>query len=273
MWIRFYLIFLFYFQILNAALIDTIQIKSNAMNIIPNAIIVTPDSYQNDDSSRYPVVYLLHGWSGNYLNWHQKSDLGLLADQYNLIIVCPDGGYAGWYINSPLIKESQYETYIANEVVEFIDKHYRTKNNMNNRAICGLSMGGHGAIRLISIYPQKFTAAGSMSGVMDLTESSQRYGIINLLGNYETNKDKWISYSCLNIVKKLAGKNKSIIIDCGVDDRFIQSNRKIHQIMLELNIYHDYYERPGGHSWEYWINALDYHIMYFSKVFYKNRTN
>jgi len=126
-------------------------------------------------------------------------------------------------------------------------------------------MGGQGSIRLIAEYPSVFDAAGSMSGVMDLNESTKKYGIVQLLGEYETNTELWQKESCLKIVEKLKGKSKELIIDCGIKDRFIESNRKIHMKMMDLNIHHDYYERPGGHSWDYWTNALEYHLLFFKK--------
>jgi S-formylglutathione hydrolase FrmB len=246
-----------------AGTVDTVQIASAKMKAVQKAVVVLPDTYYDSENFKFPAVYLLHGWSGKYSDWIRKANLSVLSDKYELIIVCPDGGYAGWYIDSPLKQDSQYETYIAKEVISFVDNKYRSKSNYQNRFICGLSMGGQGAIRLISKYPELFNAAGSMSGVMDLTEATKKYGLIQLLGEYETNKDLWQENSCINIVDSLAGKNKGIIIDCGIKDRFIASNRKIHKKMIDLNIQHDYYERPGGHNWDYWINALEYHLLYF----------
>ncbi|MCK4297686.1 MAG: esterase family protein, partial [Candidatus Marinimicrobia bacterium] len=203
--------------------------------------------------------------SGCYEDWSRHMDLRPLADKYNLIIVCPDGGYAGWYIDSPLVEDSQYETYISNEVVAFVDEHYRTIAEKDGRVICGLSMGGHGAISMLARHPDIYCAAGSMSGVMELTSSSKKYGLTELLGDYRTNKDRWKKNSCINLADKLVGKNKGIIIDCGVDDFLVKGNRKIHKELLKLKIDHDYYERPGKHSWNYWTNALEYHILFFSK--------
>ena len=169
------------------------------------------------------------------------------------------------YLDSKIKNDSQYETYIAKEVVQFVDENYQTIIDSTGRFITGLSMGGQGAIRLIAKYPNVFDAAGSMSGVMDLSEASHKFGLTQLLGELESNKDLWQNESCLKIVEKLAGKNKGLIIDCGIKDRFFESNRKIHQKMMDLNIQHDYYERPGGHSWNYWTNALEYHLLFFKK--------
>ncbi|MCK5032803.1 MAG: esterase family protein [Calditrichia bacterium] len=248
-----------------AGIVDTVSVPSEVMQKEYKAVIVFPDKYLANHDEYWPVVYLLHGWSGKYSDWAKKTDLGTLADKYEFIIVCPDGVYAGWYLDSPLIKDSQYETYIAKEVVQYVDENYRIIAKTKGRFICGLSMGGQGAIRLISKYPELFDAAGSMSGVMELSEATKKYGLIQLLGDYESNKDLWQDESCLKIVESLAGKNKGLIIDCGIKDRFIESNRKIHQKMIDLNIQHDYYERPGGHSWDYWVNALDFHLLFFKK--------
>ncbi len=255
---------LIFFSFTSAAQIDTVEIKSEAMQKSPKAVVVLPEKYLSSDSN-FPVLYLLHGWSGCYGDWSKHIDLRPLADEYNLIIVCPDGGYAGWYIDSPLVEDSQYETYISNEVVAFVDKNYRTIEKTDGRVICGLSMGGHGAISLLAKHPDIYCAAGSMSGVMELTSSSKKYGLTNLLGDYRTNKNKWRKNSCINLAGKLVGKNRGVIIDCGVDDFLVKGNRKMHKKLLKLKIEHDYYERTGKHSWSYWTNALEYHILFFSK--------
>lgn len=256
--------FAFFISCVLAAEIDTVAIKSEAMNKELKAIVVLPDSYFGN-GSKFPVVYLLHGWSGSYRDWVNHIDLGILADKYEFIIVCPDGGYAGWYIDSPLVQDSQYESYISSEVVEYIDSNYHTMPNMESRFICGLSMGGHGAISLLAKHPDLFSAAGSMSGVMKLSDSAVKYGIADLIGEYDKNRELWEQNSCINLIENLQNLGKGIIIECGTDDRLIESNREIHQKLLNMRIEHDYYERPGAHTWSYWINALEYHFLFFSK--------
>ena len=250
-----------------AATVDTVSIINQKTDKDSRAIVILPESY---GTIELPVVYLLHGWSGNYRNWFDHTDLSTLTDQYQMIIVCPDGGYAGWYLDSPINKDSQYESYIAFDVVDYIDKNYPTIANGKGRALCGLSMGGQGALNLLAKYPDKFAAAGSMSGVMELESASKKYGIIQLLGDFEEYPERWKQNSCLYMVEKLVGKEKGIILECGVKDRYLAGNRKLHSRLLALNIDHDYYERPGGHTWGYWVNALEYHLLYFHN-FWKNQ--
>ncbi len=243
---------------------DTVMIAGRLSDIKAKAIVVLPDPYLRSKVN-FPVVYLLHGWSGSYRNWYDKTDLEQLADKYATIIVCPDGGYAGWYFDSPVKAVAGYGTYIGQEVVEYIDRHYRTLPKAGGRALCGLSMGGHGAFYLLAKYPHSFSMAGSMSGVMELNSYAQRYGVTELLGAFDTNQKIWADYSCVALVDSLVDKNKFILIDCGINDPFLESNRKLHHLLVSAGVTHDYTERFGGHNWDYWRNALEYHLLFFTK--------
>ncbi|WP_432327028.1 alpha/beta hydrolase [Mucilaginibacter sp. P25] len=90
-----------------------------------------------------------------------------LADQYNIIIVMPEGEIFSYYVDSPIDPNSKFETYIIKEVIPFIDSKYRTVNDKKGRLITGLSMGGFGALYLSTRHPELFAAAGSMSGALD----------------------------------------------------------------------------------------------------------
>jgi enterochelin esterase-like enzyme len=71
----------------------------------------------------------------------------------------------------------------------------------------------------------------------------------------------------INMLHLLTPNSLALIIDCGTDDFFYQVNKKLHEKMLYNNIQHDYIERPGGHTWDYWKSAIDYQALYFSKFF------
>lgn len=248
----------------DAAQVDTVAIFSPAMAKAAQAVVVLPERYLTSQE-RFPVVYLLHGWSGSYRDWPTKADLKPLADRYEFILVCPDGGYASWYVDSPLRKDSQYETYIAKEVVDYVDAHYRTTADSTGRFLCGLSMGGHGAFTLLAKYPERFAGAGCLSGAMTLTPAARRAGLADVLGEYEQAPRLWEENSATFLCTRLAGRNKAIFLDCGIDDFLLDTNRQLHSRMVELKIPHDYTERPGGHTWAYWSNALEYHLLFFRK--------
>jgi len=249
----------------SAASVDTINIYSNAMHKSSKCVIIFPDSYKN--GNRFPVVYLLHGYSGDYSDWIKKVPrIKYYADEFQLIIVCPDGHYNSWYFDSPVDSSIKYETYISNEVPHFIDSAYHTIAEKKSRAIAGLSMGGQGALSLALKHPDFFGAAGSMSGVQDLSPWKNKYELTHVLGDTLHN-DNFSKNSVVNMVKQISSPVPAIIFDCGISDPFIETNRQLNSELLELKIPHDYTERSGTHNWEYWSNSIGYQLMFFYNYF------
>src|SRR5690349_5873 len=110
-----------------AAKVDTLAVYSKAMQKNLKNAVVLPSGYQSGKPMR--VLYLLHGFSDSFDAWLTKPSLdkqlvSLMADKYNTIIVCPDGGYGSWYLDSPVSKDFQYETYIIKELIPTVDSKY-----------------------------------------------------------------------------------------------------------------------------------------------------
>lgn len=216
----------------------------------------------------HSVIYLLHGYDGRYSDWIKKMpSLKEYASLYNVLIVCPDGGHSSWYVNSPIDKTIQFETFIVHELVDQIDQKYKTLRNRNHRAITGLSMGGHGAIMLGLKHPDIFGAAGSMSGLMELKKYASEYELMKRLGDTINYAAHWKKNTVLDIADSMLNFKINLLIDCGIGDRFINGNRALHKKLLDRSVSHVYVERSGGHSWEYWINAVPYHFLFFRQFF------
>jgi S-formylglutathione hydrolase FrmB len=231
------------------------------------AVLIRPDSYKKTKAS-YPVVYLLHGYDGRYSDWIKKvPELKSYVDQFQIIIVCPDGHKSSWYFDSPIDSTMRYETYVGIEVPAYIDKTYRTLKDRKTRAITGLSMGGHGGIFLGLKHKETFGGIGSMSGGFDLYASRNRYDISKRIGDTVNYRQNWIDYSVLGMIEKYKVEDTRIMIDCGVDDFFYPANKLLHEKMVKLKIPHEYIERPGNHSWTYWTNAVKYQLFYFTECF------
>jgi len=261
-----YLIFLLSILSVKASKVDTVSTYSPSMRKNIKAVVITPDAVK--PAEKLPVLYLLHGYSGNYADWISKAkEVSDLADRYKLIIVCPDGNFSSWYFDSPADTTLKYETYLSSELISWIDTHYKTVNNKSGRAITGLSMGGHGALFLALRHQDVFGAAGSMSGDVDLRPFPLNWDLAKKLGSYAEFPERWESHSVINLTHLLTPKSLPLIIDCGSEDFFYPVNIKLHQKLLDNNIPHDFISRKGAHNWEYWSNAIHYQVLFFSKFF------
>lgn len=262
------LTFFFFSIYADAAIVDTVKTYSAAMHKEIKAVIIRPDNYAKQ--KELPVVYLLHGYSDNYAGWVTKANgFEKAADQYNILIVCPDGGFSSWYWDSPVDSSFKYETYISKELVAYIDKNYHTIKNRTGRAITGLSMGGHGALYLAFRHQDVFGAAGSMSGGVDIRPFPLNWDMAARLGSYAENQERWEKNTVINLIHLLTPKSLNICIDCGTEDFFFQVNINLHDKLIERNIPHDFIIRPGAHNWEYWFNAVQYQLLFMHNYFYQ----
>ncbi|MDQ2795332.1 MAG: esterase family protein [Bacteroidota bacterium] len=268
----------------HAARVDTLAIPSAAMHRTYRAAVVLPASYAKHKKASYPVLYLLHGAYGHFGDWLNKTPdkelLHRLADQYNLIIVNPEGETFSFYLDSPVSPDSQFETYLTREVIPAIDQHYRTVAGKRGRVIAGLSMGGHGALFLSARHPDLYCAAGSMSGALDLSTWNRKLPPAEadgrakrwapVLGSETDNPERFSANSVMSLVELMHRNGLPLIIDCGVDDGLIDINRELHRRLVYNHTPHDYTERPGAHTWAYWQAALPYQVLFLTNVLRAN---
>jgi enterochelin esterase-like enzyme len=126
--------------------------------------VLLPPSYDASET-RYPVVYVLHWFTGDEstLVWKFKAEMDKLlaaGEVEEMILVFPNANnrlLGSMYLSSPTIGD--YETYIAQELVGYVDANYRTLAQPASRGITGCSMGGDGAIHLALKYPAVFSVA------------------------------------------------------------------------------------------------------------------
>jgi S-formylglutathione hydrolase FrmB len=136
--------------------------------------IYLPPSYQRDRARRYPVVYLLHGytdtddrWFGrvqHFINVPAVADRALAAGVQELLIVMPNAytRYQGSMYSASLAT-GDWEDFIARELVAYVDSHYRTIPNRMSRGLAGHSMGGYGTLRLGMKHPEVFSSIYALS--------------------------------------------------------------------------------------------------------------
>lgn len=225
--------------------------------------VFKPANYNK--SQTYPLVYLLHGYSGNYKAWNKIMNCQTYADKYGFIIVCPDGLFNSWYFNSPMRKDSQFSSFFFDELLPSVNQRYHP--DQRNIFISGLSMGGHGALTYFLQHLNMFNCAGSTSGMVDLRVGySASYGIKELLGAAPADNDAlWEQYSVIGNIARDSSLKKPIIFDCGTEDGFHKSNDALYRKCMELHIPATYISQPGKHANAYWAQSIKAHFDFFEQ--------
>lgn len=248
-----------------AATVDTLLVRSEKMNRSIPVLVTVPENIH--PYMQVPVVYLLHGYSGDEKSWLTiQPRLKAWADRDQVMIVTPDGENS-WYWDSPISPNSQFETFVSKELVAYIDSHYPTRANRLSRAITGLSMGGHGALWLAIRHKDVFGAVGSTSGGVDIRPFPKSWEMSKQLGLQSEHKERWDAHTVMTQLDSLENEDLSIIFDCGNEDFFYDVNCKLHAELLRRGIYHDFIVRPGKHNLVYWNNSIEYQWLFFKKFF------
>jgi enterochelin esterase-like enzyme len=141
-------------------------VKSTVLGMDLRFNVYVPDGYKTG-TARYPVVYLLHGASGDEHDWTRKGGVvetldalvkrGLMRPS---VAVMPSIGPQSWFADGAVHK---METAMISELLPYVESHYRVGTARAERGIAGLSMGGYGALNLSLKHPQRFCAAGVIS--------------------------------------------------------------------------------------------------------------
>jgi enterochelin esterase-like enzyme len=247
-----------------AATVDTLSVSSKYIDSPMKVTVIVPDA--TDDGTKFPSVYLLNGFSGNYRSWSIiQPRLPQLADLYGMVIVMPDGRDS-WYWDSPINEKMQMESFFVNDLVPYVDAKLPTIPRADKRAITGLSMGGHGGLWLGLRHSDIWGCCGSTSGGVDIRPFPEKWELKQLLGDKAENPSVWNNYTVINLVPYIhAGQH--IIFDCGTEDFFKTVNDNLHKALLDYKIPHDYISRPGAHNIDYWRNSILYQLLYFSTCF------
>lgn len=290
----------------SASRVATEHFHSDALGVDKAVVVYLPRGYDSQPARRWPVFYYLHGLGGNETNWVQNGKLDATADQLGLaaIVVMPDGD-DGFYVDSaaPIdydrcmadgtglflperephdttcVRARNYESYIAKDLVGWVDGHYRTIARRDGRGIAGLSMGGFGAMSLGLRHRDEFAAAASHSGAIallfkgprpfapgktelfsDVSSWGKEAGRIGewihlLFGN---SLAEWKSHDVVELATAAAPAKVALYIDCGTEDDFaLQDNAQyVHEALTARHVEHEFFIGPGKHDFVFWSARL-----------------
>lgn len=223
-------------------------------------IIYLPETYAQPSSSRYPVIYLLHGTPGTMANWFAGAHVDTTANNLfsagkarEAILVSPDG-------NGPIYKNSEWansfdgrqpmEDAIALDLVSYIDAHYRTIASASGRTIAGLSDGGYGATNIALHHPNVFGTVLTLGGFYR-AEKSPVFGA----GPLDDPTYRYNSPAVYITTPEGLAAARLIHFVIGVgssDRRFYETGLAFYKELQLLEVRVNLITVNGGHSWVTW---------------------
>jgi S-formylglutathione hydrolase FrmB len=267
--------------------IETQTVRSKTLGRDVPYTVYLPADY-NVSERTYPVVYLLHGLSGDNTQWLQWGEINRYADKAiadgtipPMILIMPDARRS-WYVNSHDGKV-KYEDFFIREFMPVVEKTYRIKAEKAYRGVAGLSMGGFGALLYALKYPGLFAAAGALSpGVYDDeelvnmadAERKKVYGQVmdtTLQGKDRLNQ-AWYDNSVLGLIKGKPTAELAKVrywIDCGDDDFLTRGNALLHVALSEKKVPHEFRVRDGAHNWTYWRSGITDALRFIGDSFHR----
>lgn len=263
--------------------IESKNLASKILGKNVNFSVYLPPNYQANDTRKYPVLYLLHGYSDNETAWvqfgniDQTADIAIASGEITpMIIVMPDGDL-DWYINDNTGKIRWMDMFIQ-EFIPFIDKEYRTRASSEFRAISGLSMGGYGAL----IHTIKNPSVFSTCAVLSAAVWTEKEIIEEKIDDYKNpwwkkgsvGKAKLTTHWYLNSVLEQMSKSQidslkknRWYLACGDKDFLTIGNAQLHILMTERKINHEYRVFAGEHNWQFWRTHIIDVLKFVTKSF------
>lgn len=264
-------------SVCNAQTIVEKSMKSKILGCEKNYCIYLPAGYE-EGNIQFPVLYLLHGLTDNHTAWRDRGNVKEIAteifakgDAHKMIIVMPDAGTThDGYFNC---EGWRYEDFFFTEFIPHIEKSYHVKADRKHRAIAGLSMGGGGTIGYALRHSDMFSSAYAMSALAGMVENTwiskdpdQRRRLF---------MQSVVEYNNITIVENASKELRDSIasvrwfIDIGDDDFLLENNFDFVKALRKQRIPHQLRVRDGGHTWQYWQQALCTALPFISEGFEK----
>ncbi len=198
---------------------------------------------------RYPVVYVLPVEAGrehHYGDGLREVKKRRLHARYQAVFVAPTFAHLPWYADHPTRADIRQETYFRKVVVPFVEKTYPVRPGAGGRFLLGFSKSGWGAFSLLLRHPDEFARAAAW----DAPFMMDRPGSFGSKAIFVT-QDNFDKYRMTRLLAARAGRlgtdPRLIVLGYG---NFREQHRKVHALMTELKISHEYRDGPARkHEW------------------------
>jgi len=225
--------------------------------------VILPSRYT--PTSKYPVLYLLHGYTGGHQDWITRTSILSYVREVRLIVILPDGENS-WYVNSASAVQDRFEDYLVRDIPTYVNKMYSI--DTTRQGIAGLSMGGYGAVMLALRHPRQFRFAASLSGAItfprglnDTTLAPERALFPSLLRAFgEPSAHNRPAGDVFQLYRQISKDSLPYLyLVMGTQDgyrSFLPAHRAFTDLLRAYGAAYEYHETPGGHNWQYWDREI-----------------
>lgn len=225
-----------------------------------NAILNQAALAKGGGAHRSPVLYLLHGLTEDHTVWCRRTSLERYAEKYDVAIVMPSV-HRSCYAN--MEAGYRYWDFIAEELPRVCRAFFPIASEREKTFVAGLSMGGYGAFKLALSHPDRFAAAASLSGALDLWRLNDQRdellpewpAVFGSESSFPGSENDLMALASL-YARSAGGREVALFQSCGTEDRFLPINRTFHAHCQALGVAIDYEESPGEHEWGFWDQKI-----------------
>ena len=214
------------------------------------------------DNDKHPTLWLLHGLSDDHTIWQRRTSIERYVAPLGLAVVMPAVGRSFY---TDMHAGPKYWTFVSEELPVIARSFFPLSENRKDNFVAGLSMGGYGAFKLGFRKPERFCAAASLSGALDMVSLLKRddRGISEeMLNVFGPLKDLPNSENDLtHLAERLADSDSprpKIFQCCGTQDSLYPMNLSFRDRLLELGFDVTYEEDDFDHQWAYWDQQIQH---------------
>jgi S-formylglutathione hydrolase FrmB len=206
-----------------------------------------------------PVLYLLHGLSDDDTAWSRYTSIERYAATKGLAVVMPQV-HRSFYADEAN-HGGKFWTFLSEELPQVVEGFFRVSARREDTFVAGLSMGGYGALKWALRQPQRFAAAASLSGALDvayLQRSDLRPHMRELTGRVFG--DRPVQDGPDDLLHLVATADPAtlppLMLRCGVDDALVAQNERFARACAQHGVALDSGFGPGDHEWGYWDREI-----------------
>jgi putative tributyrin esterase len=214
---------------------------------------------KKERAPKYRTLYLLHGHSDDHTAWQRWTSIERYAEGLNLVVVTP-AVHLSFY--NDMAHGGKYWQFISEEVPTLVRDMFGLSTARRDNFVAGLSMGGYGAFRMALTHPERFAAAASLSGAIDIaavvdptSPRSNKAWLEEMRTVFgELSKVPGSRHDLFALARKAAkGPVKPRLYQCcGTEDELHPDNVRFRDAVQKLPLDLTYEEGPGEHNWAYW---------------------